>query len=110
MRENILLELNTYQACMIIYKYVYLEHVENIAIKMLQIITTNTFSIFYILTFQNNLYQIIYFTLQFIKISIKKERKKERKYIKLSFFTHDYYPRFFPSFLRYIKKWKKKKR
>ena len=77
MRENILLELNTYQACMIIYKYVYLEHVENIAIKMLQIITTNTFSIFYILTFQNNLYQIIYFTLQFIKISIKKERKKE---------------------------------
>ena len=43
---------------------------------MLQIITANTFSIFYILTFQNNVYQIIYFTLQFIKISIKKERKK----------------------------------
>ena len=28
MQEIILLELNTYQACMIIYKYVYLEHVE----------------------------------------------------------------------------------
>ena len=30
-----LLELNTYQACMIIYKYV--EHVENNAIKLLQL-------------------------------------------------------------------------
>jgi len=28
MQEIILLELNTYQTCMIIYKYVYLEHVE----------------------------------------------------------------------------------
>jgi len=81
MRDIILLELNTYQACMIIYKYVYIEYVENIAIKMLQIITTNTFSIFCILTFQNNLHQIIYFTLQFIKISIKKERKKKSNYL-----------------------------
>ena len=41
MLEIILLELNTYQACMIIYKYVYLENIENIAIKMLQIITAS---------------------------------------------------------------------
>ena len=37
MSNIILLELSAYQACMIIYKYVNINHVENIAIKLLQL-------------------------------------------------------------------------
>ena len=37
MPDIILLEPSANQACMIIYKYVYIEHVENVAIKLLQL-------------------------------------------------------------------------